>query len=90
MPDYSKYKEVAELLKVLGHPVRLCIVQGLINQERNVTKMQECLKLPQPTISQHLAILKSKGIVEGERKGIEITYRVINEKIKNMMDLLLS
>jgi len=49
--DLSKYQHKAELLKVLGHPVRLCIVHGLMHNECNVSGIQECLKLPQSTIS---------------------------------------
>jgi DNA-binding transcriptional ArsR family regulator len=55
----ADYERKAELLKILGHPVRLCIVNGLITKECNVTGIQDCLKLPQSTISQHLGILKA-------------------------------
>ena len=77
--DY--YQEKAEILKVLGHPVRLCIVNGLITKECNVSGIQECLKLPQSTISQHLSILKAHGIIKGKRNGLEITYSVVNEDV---------
>ena len=60
MKDYTKLKEEAGLLKALGHPIRLCIVAGLLGRECNVSTMQECIKLPQPVISQHLAVLKFK------------------------------
>ncbi len=59
----ADYERKAELLKILGHPVRLCIVNGLITKECNVTGIQDCLKLPQSTISQHLGILKAHGII---------------------------
>ena len=42
----------AEILKVLGHPVRLKIVAGLMSQSCNVKKIWECLELPQATVSQ--------------------------------------
>ncbi len=80
MQDLSKYEDKSELLKVLAHPVRLCIVSNLINKECNVTNIQECLQLPQSTVSQHLSILRAKGIIKGSRKGLEITYSVINEE----------
>ena len=60
----ADYERKAELLKILGHPVRLCIVNGLITKECNVTGIQECLGLPQSTISQHLGILKAHGIIK--------------------------
>lgn len=77
----AEYEDKAEILKVLGHPVRLCIVNGLITKQCNVTGIQDCLKLPQSTISQHLGILKAHGIIKGRRKGLEIIYSVVNEDV---------
>ncbi|MDF2536475.1 MAG: transcriptional regulator, ArsR family [Bacillales bacterium] len=84
----KKYIQKSELLKAIAHPVRLCIIRGLINQQCNVTKMQECLNLPQSTVSQHLAKLKSAGIIEGERKGLEVCYKVVNKQMKEIVELL--
>lgn len=88
--DYKKYEEIAEILKVIAHPVRLCIINGLLeNGGCNVTHMQSCLGIPQSTISQHLQKLKAAGIIEGERNGLEITYKVKDEKIKELMKCLI-
>lgn len=88
--DYKKYNEAAELLKVLAHPVRLCIVRGLLSKGScNVTYMQNCLDVPQSTVSQHLQKLRAAGIIEGERNGLEINYRVTNPKIEKIIDALL-
>ncbi len=74
-------EEKAELLKVLGHPIRLCIIKGLLEEgENNVSFMQSCLDVPQSTLSQHLGKLRAFGIIEGSRKGTEIYYRVTNEE----------
>ena len=89
MAELAKYERKAELLKTLGHPVRLCIVNGLMDRECNVTGIQECLNLPQSTISQHLGILKSKGIIKGKRNGLEITYTVIDEDVKRIVMVLM-
>jgi DNA-binding transcriptional ArsR family regulator len=80
----------AELLKAIAHPIRLCIVNGLINQPGcNVSMIIGCLNVPQSTVSQHLAKLKSAGIVEGRRDGLEVYYYVTNEKIiKVVQDLI--
>lgn len=76
----DSYNQMADLLKVLGHPARLCIVDGLLKNEGcNVTFMQSCLNIPQSTVSQHLAKLKAAGIIEGRREGLEIKYKVVNE-----------
>jgi len=88
--DFAAYSSTAELLKALGHPVRLCIVRGLLQKEHcNVTYMQDCLDLPQSTVSQHLQKLRSAGIVKAERKGLEIYYTIADERVKRLVTLLL-
>lgn len=89
--DINKYTEMAELLKVLGHPTRLCIVNGLLNGEGcNVSFMQNCLNIPQSTVSQHIAKLKSARIISGERNGLEINYKVINEDAIRVINALMN
>lgn len=88
MEDLSKYNDKAELLKVLAHPVRLCIVKNLMNKECNVSHMQDCLKLPQSTVSQHLSILRSRGIIKGTRSGLEVNYTIADEEVKKLIEFL--
>ncbi|MFH1454020.1 MAG: metalloregulator ArsR/SmtB family transcription factor [Armatimonadota bacterium] len=83
------YIKKADILKALGHPTRLRIVEGLLNDECNVNHIVECLDMPQSTISQHLAVLKSAGILEGERRGTEICYKVVNGDVKKIIKLML-
>lgn len=88
--DLKKFSDFAEMLKALAHPVRLCIVSGLLEKGKcNVSYMQSCLEVPQSTISQHLQKLKSAGIVEGIRNGIEISYSVKDEKVKQIVRIIL-
>ncbi|MGL4731765.1 MAG: ArsR/SmtB family transcription factor [Clostridium sp.] len=83
------YAEYAEILKALAHPVRLCIVKGLLDKgERNVTCMQNCLELPQSTVSQHLQKLRSAGIIKGNRDGLEVNYYICNDKVKEIISVL--
>lgn len=79
----------ADILKVLGHPVRIKIVAGLCSKECNVKRIWECLGLPQATVSQHLALLKNKGIIEGKREGVEIYYTVVHPLAKKIVAILL-
>ena len=88
MSDDSKLIQKSELLKALAHPTRLCIVKGLMEKESNVTNIQECLDLPQSTVSQHLFRLKAAGIIKGERNGLEISYQVINDDIRKIIKIL--
>lgn len=84
----QSYDREAEILKVLGHPVRLKIVAGLISQTCNVKKIWECLGLPQATVSQHLALLKNKGIIEGRREGVEVFYHVVSTEARQIVGAL--
>ena len=90
MPDAEfvkarSFDREAEILKVLGHPIRLKIVAGLMSQTCNVKKIWECLQLPQATVSQHLALLKNKGIIEGRREGVEVFYHVVSEEARSIV-----
>ena len=83
------YESYADLLKVLVHPVLLCIINGLLHKGAcNVSYMQECLNMPQSTVSQHISILKNKGIIKGTRKGLEISYSVVNPIVVELMNVL--
>ena len=66
----------ARLLVALGHPIRLRIVRGLVRGECCVGNMVECLDLPQPLVSRHLAVLRDAGIVSVEQEGRKRRYRV--------------
>lgn len=82
------YEWEAEILKVLGHPIRLKIISGLMSRSCNVKKIWECLGLPQATVSQHLALLKNKGIIEGQRDGVEVFYHVVSETVIRLVRAL--
>ena len=81
--DTELFMKKAELLKVLGHPQRLCIVKVLCEKkEVTVSDMQECLDEVQPMVSQHLSKLKAARIIEGRRVGTNIYYSICNEEMK--------
>ena len=88
-PDEKELAVKAELLKALAHPVRLCIVKGLLDRgECNVGNMQGCLGLPQSTISQNLAKLRVSGIVTARREGLEVFYSVEDPVIRRLVQVL--
>jgi len=65
---------LAQFCHILGDKTRLRIVRTLQEGERNVTALCKTLKLPQPTVSRHLAILRMAGLVDNRREGKEIHY----------------
>ncbi|HAR85786.1 MAG TPA: ArsR family transcriptional regulator, partial [Clostridium sp.] len=52
------------------------------------TNMQNCLDMPQSTISQHIGKLKAFGIIDWQRNGLEIIYSVSDENIKKLIEVL--
>lgn len=87
--DINSYAEKSELLKALAHPVRLCIVRGLLDKGGcNVSFMQECLSLPQSTVSQHLQRLRSAKIVTAEKNGLQICYRIADDRVRTIVEIL--
>lgn len=87
---HANLEREAEIFKVLGHPIRLKIVAGLLSQSCNVKKIWECLELPQATVSQHLSLLKSKRIIAGRRDGTEVFYSVISPEAREIINALFS
>ena len=82
------YKIHAELCKVFSNPTRLEILNLLRDKELSVTELIKKTKLSQANISQHLSIMKSKGIVISDRKGKNIYYRLTNPKIIKAFDII--
>ena len=86
--DKQILEDSAEFLKVIAHPMRLCILRRLWREGScNVTYMQECLESPQSTISQHLAKLRQVGVIKGARKGLEIFYSLKDERVEKILSI---
>jgi len=87
-----KYKDKSELLKAFAHPIRLQIIElllsGLHEEGCSVNSIQKILGIPQPTISQHLQILRNKGIIDGTKKGVVVCYKVIDKRVVNILKIL--
>lgn len=82
------YEIHAEMCKVFSNPTRLEILNLLRDRELSVTELVEKTKLSQVNVSQHLSIMKSKGIVTSKRKGKNIYYKLTNPKIIRAFDIM--
>ena len=82
------YKIHAEMCKVFSNPTRLEILNLLGDKEMSVTELIEKTGLSQANISQHLSIMKSKGIVTSDRKGKNIYYKLTKPKIIKAFDVI--
>lgn len=71
----AEQNRLATILKVLGHPARIAILQHIVNQKACICNdLVEELGLAQPTISQHLKELKNIGIIKGSIEGKSVCY----------------
>jgi ArsR family transcriptional regulator, zinc-responsive transcriptional repressor len=74
-----------DLLRALAAPVRIAIVLELRAHDRCVHELVDMLGVAQPLISQHLRVLKSAGVVNGERHGREVVYRLVDEHLSHIV-----
>jgi ArsR family transcriptional regulator len=81
-------KEIAEILKALGDPVRLEIVKLLLGKELCVCDIQDAFNVSQPTISHHMKVLKHARLVSDVREGKWIYYSLNPETLKCVSGLL--
>jgi len=82
------YRIHSEVCKTLAHPKRQEILDNLRLQKMTVNEMVKKTGISQANLSQHLAILRAKGIVTTERKGIHVYYALANDKIIQAFDLI--
>lgn len=66
----------ARIIKALAHPTRLFVVDELSRGERCVCELTEMVGADMSTVSKHLSVLKQAGIVEDEKRGVQIWYRL--------------
>jgi ArsR family transcriptional regulator len=88
MPNRRLYELHASICHTLSNPKRLEVIDCLRDGELPVTKLAELTEISQANLSQHLAIMREKGIVIGRREGINVFYRLSNPKIIHACDLM--
>jgi ArsR family transcriptional regulator len=86
--DPATLERAARVIRVLGHPLRLRILEVLEPGERNVAEIVEEVVASQAVISQQLGILRAHGIVEPRRDGARVYYRIIEPKVSRILDCI--
>ncbi len=71
-----RYERRAGVFKALGHPTRLFLVEQLARGERCVCELAALIDADLSTVSKHLSVLKSAGVVEDEKRGANVFYRL--------------
>jgi DNA-binding transcriptional ArsR family regulator len=83
----DSYEEQASLLKAIAHPARLRILQILAREECCVCHLTAALRLRQPCVSQHLMVLRDKGLVLDRRDGVMVYYCLANHRVAEVVSL---
>lgn len=72
--NHEAYKRRAAVLKAMGHPSRLAMVEALADGERCVCELQELVGSDMSTVSKHLSVLKHAGLVDDRKEGLKVYY----------------
>jgi ArsR family transcriptional regulator len=81
----ARAAHAAEIIKSLGHPIRLRIIAILCKGEQHVNALAELLEVKQSIVSQQLRILRIHGLVDVVRAGGRATYRLAEPKLKDLI-----
>lgn len=74
MKDEKLYEYKAQVIKAMAHPSRLMMIDALADGERCVCELQELVGSDMSTVSKHLSVLKSAGIVNSRKEGLQVYY----------------
>jgi DNA-binding transcriptional ArsR family regulator len=88
MSPQTVFDVQARLCKSMGYPIRLQILHNLRESPKCVNELSELLGQPQSTISRHLSILRSAGIVLTDHQKQNVYYHVANLKLLRVCDLM--
>ncbi|MFO7588673.1 MAG: metalloregulator ArsR/SmtB family transcription factor [Gemmatimonadota bacterium] len=82
-------QDAARVLRCIGHPLRLRIIELLDTRgELNVSAIQEALELEQAAASQHLNLMRDRGILRSRRDGVNVFYAIGDEKVIPILNCL--
>ena len=78
------FELAAEVFRVMSAPMRLKIISSLCNGEKNVGQLLSEINTTQPNMSQHLNTLYQAGVLGKRRDGVQIFYRIINDRVTTL------
>lgn len=87
--DPQAIQQAAAMLKCIGHPIRLKIIELLDREgEQNVTAIYEALGIEQAVASQHLNLMRDKRILASRREGVNVFYRIDDARVTQVIDCI--
>tara|TARA_R110002049_G_scaffold55697_1_gene154072 strand:- start:28 stop:333 length:306 start_codon:yes stop_codon:yes gene_type:complete len=85
----EKMDKIADILKAIGHPIRLEILRIMNESESlNVAELMNLTGIEQSLLSHHLIKMKDKGVLKSERKGRNINYSLVDRSILRLFDCI--
>jgi ArsR family transcriptional regulator len=88
MTERNLYQLHARICHILANPRRLEIIDTLRTREMSVTELAGALEISQSNLSQHLALMRQRGILASRREGLNVFYSLSNPKITQACDLM--
>ncbi|MBP7827419.1 MAG: winged helix-turn-helix transcriptional regulator [Verrucomicrobia bacterium] len=89
-PSVAQFKVQAQVFKALAHPGRLLILDELSRGERCVCELAALVGSEMPTVSRHLSQLKHAGIVDDEKRGAQVFYRLATPCVMSLFQCVAS
>jgi ArsR family transcriptional regulator len=89
-PSIAQFKPQAQVFKALAHPGRLLMLDELSRGERCVCELAALVGSEMPTVSRHLLQLKNAGIIEDEKRGAQVFYRLVTPCVMNFFKCVAS
>ncbi|HOC01086.1 MAG TPA: metalloregulator ArsR/SmtB family transcription factor [Verrucomicrobiota bacterium] len=86
----TQFKAQAQVFKALAHPGRLLMLDELSRGERCVCELAALVGSEMPTVSRHLSVLRNAGIVDDEKRGAQVFYRLVTPCVMNLFQCVAS
>lgn len=80
-PSDAVFERAAEVFRLMSTPIRIKIISALCHGEKNVTEILSEIATTQPNLSQHLNVLYQASVLDKERRGNQIYYRINNHDV---------
>jgi ArsR family transcriptional regulator len=87
-PEKTIFEYQAEVVKTIASPKRLEIIDALKKGEKTVTDLVKILDIPKANVSQHLAVMRHKGVLKTRKKGVNVYYSIVNQKVVKACTLM--
>lgn len=88
MKVLNHYERMARCLRTMAHPTRLLILELLSGSERSVGDLEKLLTVSQANLSQHLNLMKDKGLLASRRAGTQVYYRLQDNRLMGLLALM--